>query len=584
MSLLLIHLSDLHAHENGNPAEAKWEHLCRAATAEASDVEACVIVFNGDAAYGGKPAEFAVAARLLEQLVRAIRKAGVAEVHLLCVPGNHDCDLTSEDQAARHALRANVGAARPPASIEQTLLAVQKAYFEFAEKLPLPSASPSAASPYYVWHDIVVGARRVRFHLLNSAWTSVIGERDDLGFPVEAFDPPAEPEADYAVTVLHHPTHWFAMPAVRKQLRARIEQTSDLVLTGHEHDDERSRRSVTVGPAVDYEEGGVLQEHRDDARCVFRTFRIDFGSGTVVPRSHRWQNDHFEPAKPDEATSIEHNPLRSDRRFRWTDVFEERLDELQDPLTHRNARDLRLSQLFVYPDLRKIADLAAEGDGNDAPGQLIDRVKGDDAAAELLTQRRALVTGGEKYGKTSLGRQLVLGLRRDGQVPVLLAGSDLGKSGSPEGLRKRIDAAIVQQYAELSPAAFEQLPQERKAAVVDDFDDGPQDPAARARVLEYLGGRFGTVILLAGDELLVEMLGQRGSDAAALLPYQRYEVCEFLHLRLEALAMRWAKLGRNAADSDAAEVKARVRELCEGVETMLALAGMPHTPPTCSAR
>lgn len=577
MSLLIIQLSDLHASSGSNPVEARIEHLCRAAASEVtSAVSAIAVVFSGDAAYGGKPEEFASAKLLLDRVVGSLRLLD-RPVVLLCVPGNHDCDVTAEDESAREALRAAVkGAERPPDSILRQLLTAQKAYFDFATSLPAPAVSVMEATPFYVWHDIQVDGRRLRFHLLNSSWTSMKKERDDLLFPLGEFLWPSEPEADYAVTVLHHPVHWFSLLDVRSGLRSRIEEVSDLVLTGHEHQNERSRRSLLGGPEIDYQAGGVLQEHGDPSRCSFTTFEVDVVACSCSIRRYQWSQDHFALLDP---TSVNvpllANPVRRDRRYRWKPTFEASLDELQDPLTHPRVRDLKVSHLFVFPDLRRVSDF---GSGDEANGDstVVDRVKGDDVRDELMAQQRVLVTGGEKFGKTSLARQMIVHLRRDGRVPLLLDGAKLGKCTTDERLRTHIDKALRYQYTELSLAAFEQLNAELRVVVVDDFDEGPIEPAARAALVEALGRRFGSVQLFAGDEILVELLGQRGSDAAALFSYQRYEICEFLHLRLEELAVRWVLLGLH--DPDEHDVRAKVTELCAGVESLLAVAGMPHTP------
>ena len=577
MDLLIVQISDLHAGAGENPFRQRCETLALAAAAEAdAGVGACVLVFNGDAAYGGKPGEFEAAAEMIGLVRDALADKLKVPVHVVCVPGNHDCDVTSEDEEARKALRNMVGDKRPAGSVERQLLQAQDAYFAFAQKLPAPSSSPSPQSPYYVYYDVEIGGRVVRFHLLNSAWTSLRHEREDLRFPVEAFCPPPEPEADYAVTVIHHPVHWFAMPAVRRPLRSKIEAASDLVLVGHEHENEKSRRALASGEEIDYLEGGVLQEHGDPERCGFNAVRLDLERGRWTLRQFLWSADHFEPVGSASA-ALAPNPRRSDRRLAWTAAFADELDELEDPLaaSRRLRGDLRLAHLFVYPDLRKVTDVAADEDAA-RPPQIVDYVRGGEAAAELVGQRLAVIMAGDKFGKTSLAKRLVHDLRRDGRVPLLIRGSRIPSSGSEQGLRQVLQKEVARQYEFLTAAAYEQLPAGQRAIVIDDLEDGPDHPGVRRRVLDYLACQFGSIYVFAGDDFRLEVLGRRGEDSAALLPYQRYEICEFGHLRLRELATRWANLGDHQLDP--AQVEAQVTELCAGVEQMLALAGMPHTP------
>src|SRR5690242_13545436 len=90
MSLLIAQLSDVHAKTATDPIVGRWDALCRAVEAELdSRIQACVLVFNGDAAYGGKADEFSVVADLLARLKRHVALARPRlPVHVVTVPGN----------------------------------------------------------------------------------------------------------------------------------------------------------------------------------------------------------------------------------------------------------------------------------------------------------------------------------------------------------------------------------------------------------------------------------------------------------------------------------------------------------------
>ena len=158
---------------------------------------------------------------------------------------------------------------------------------------------------------------------------------------------------------------------------------------------------------------------------------------------------------------------------------------------------------------------------------------------------------------------------------MLIKGGDIAKSGNEDSFRKLVDKTVKLQYRSLTPAEFEQL-SEGRVLLIDDFQDGPTDPKARRRLLDYIAVRFHKIVLVASDDFYLELLDRRGEAVSGLLLYQRYELGDFGRQRLEDLAMRWTALGSHGADPS--ELKSTALDLCEKVESILAVAGLPHTP------
>ena len=211
MAVLIIHLSDLHAHAENNCVIGKWDHLCRAVASELHGIDTCIIVFSGDAAFGGKAEQFKEAIMLLQWLQESIKEKSPSIVlATISVPGNHDCDLTSEDQNARVTLRNDIKADNVPSSVKKYLLKPQENYFLFSKDLMgTVEHTLSTVTPFYNSVDIKTkdGAHILRFHLVNSAWTSLICETQDLRFPLTELRPPATPTADFSVTVIPGRNH-----------------------------------------------------------------------------------------------------------------------------------------------------------------------------------------------------------------------------------------------------------------------------------------------------------------------------------------------------------------------------------------
>jgi calcineurin-like phosphoesterase family protein len=157
MSILLVQLSDLHLKTGQEPIVKRWDALCRAVDSEIqSDCKACVIVFSGDAAYGGKAEQFASAMGLLDGLRTHLAfEHPELTIHILTVPGNHDCDLTSEDSGARLKLRTDLTSKRPPDSFARVLLEPQKEYFTFAQQVGGTESALTLNAPYYKHFDLI---------------------------------------------------------------------------------------------------------------------------------------------------------------------------------------------------------------------------------------------------------------------------------------------------------------------------------------------------------------------------------------------------------------------------------------------
>ena len=99
---------------------------------------------------------------------------------------------------------------------------------------------------------------------------------------------------------------------------------------------------------------------------------------------------------------------------------------------------------------------------------------------------------------------------------------------------------------------------------------------ARRQILDQMARSFERVVLIAADDLYLELINQRGEDTAVLFGYQRYDISDFGYARLEELAHKWFALGRPEADP--VEIRERALELCEQVQSALGVAGLPHTP------
>ncbi|MBD3352015.1 MAG: hypothetical protein GF364_11065, partial [Candidatus Lokiarchaeota archaeon] len=572
-SILILQLSDMHIKTQDDPIVDRWASLLRSIELEIMNLDkAIVITFCGDAAFSGQTDQFEVAGILLDDLFNYLKKVrSDLDVHLINVPGNHDCNLTSEDEEARLSLRHTFTNKKPPNSIIRILLRPQEEYFKFSKLISSNISNFTFDNPFYNSYDICVDEKYIRFHLINSSWTSVLKENDDLRFPLEEFKPSSNPEAFLSITLSHHPIHWFMMPDVRRELRDLIDQHSDLVLTGHEHENEASRRTIFAGGDINYIEGGVLQDDNDMANCTFNIIRINLSDKTQEKKTMTWNKDHF-AASSDSSEPVKiYNPNRIDRRFQFKPKFERWLDEIEDPITHPRVSQLQLSHIFSYPDLRKI--LQSESNKDD---EVVERVRSENVFNEMKDQNKAFIIGYDRSGKSSLCKRLMSDFRSIGNLPLLLDGERIPRKCDKQRLRNLLDKILKEEYQRLTYPEFEQLDKVNRILIIDNMHDGPSDSAERYNFLNIVPEIFEQVFLVAGDDFYFELINQQGNDVDLFFSYQRYEICDFGHQRLESLTSKWMTLGLKKPNPVA--IREKAIEICQKVQSVLELAGLPHTP------
>jgi len=183
-----------------------------------------------------------------------------------------------------------------------------------------------------------------------------------------------------------------------RPLRDRIEHSSDMIITGHEHGNAAHDKcpAGTLG-VLQYLEGGVLQERNAPGVSSFAVLLFDFQQQkqkTVRLVMNELGTYMRQPGADERELCI--NLSRKDRRFQISTGFREFLDDPDLPLADSKQRSVRLLDIFTYPDLKEPIGNSVERRWN--------WLKGDRVVKEFLGRRRVLVAGSPKAGKTSLAR------------------------------------------------------------------------------------------------------------------------------------------------------------------------------------
>ena len=370
MRVLLIHLSDIHFSGSASSLLDRVPSIVNAVKNLDYSVESVIIAVTGDVAKSGAEEEYFSALSFFGELqsqLRAQLGSGVTEAaatpHLVIVPGNHDCDFSTPNKI-RDVLLTDI--IRTPSTagdpdVANVCGSVQKNFFSFLSACApdglVGAPLPPSGRLFYEYNFEILG-KKVHFMCCNTAWVSKLNEQQgEIIYPTNAIQPSIS-DASISIVLMHHPYNWLQADNAR-ELRKRIEQTADIVLTGHEHDASRRRQVLPTGEQNTYIEGGVLEES-DSNRSAFNALLIDLEETKQKAACYVWDSGYYR-LSPDSSLGEEGNGLaweelalnrqKKDEDFALAQSMVQYLDDLGVELTHRGKGTLHLSDVCIFPDL-----------------------------------------------------------------------------------------------------------------------------------------------------------------------------------------------------------------------------------------
>lgn len=257
------------------------------------------VVFSGDAAFHGKPAEYASARRnLFDPVLEAV---GLQPDRLFFVPGNHDLDRNTITKMLPVDLQRPLGSdslvqewLTDPKKCRR-LLEPFEAYTEFVSSYTGQS-QPEYSSIFY----LKAAGKSIALLGINSAWMcarnkDAQGECNDYGYALvgepQIHDALAKiKDADLRIAVMHHPFDWIA-PFDRHRVEDRLISTCHFLLLGHDHKSKVDEHKSTSGNCVVIP-GGAGYERRKakDPRYTnaYNLVHLDLEANQVLVYLRRW--------------------------------------------------------------------------------------------------------------------------------------------------------------------------------------------------------------------------------------------------------------------------------------------------------
>lgn len=576
MKVLVIHLSDIHIRDShANPCLSKFNAIPKAVQNLETGIGAAALVISGDIAFGGKRSEYELFNTQLNVVIgELITRLKVGSVRVVIVPGNHDCDF-SEGTSVRDVTIDAIRNGRTPDPEMVEFCCAPQTEFDKFRKLHSDTSTDRELSPLHWETQLKCGDKSVGFRCFNTAWMSVLHEvQGTLQVPESVLKRTAYGDADdYVVTIFHHPYNWMPADTFRR-FKRYVESSSDLILTGHEHEpDHVQKYSYRSKETNDYLEGAVFQEHGQADRSGFHAVVIDLHAQRQRVISFDWNGDHFTSEDIHPSWAVYKRGARSGKRdFDLTESFSKWLNDPGASYQHSAKPDLTLADIYVFPNLKPFE---INKNKDFVYGVLLE---GRDILKVLGSKNKVLIFGRQQSGKTTLAKVLFSDFYSKNITPVLMSGEHVTRKHlDPENLRAFIEECFAKQYTNPLLPAFSQLDQDKCVLIIDDLDHSALNSAGRLKLIKVATSIYERVIVFADDSIKLEELAVHSEASEALIGFDQYEILQFGHLLRSKLITQWHSLGREY-DSDPAALNRRIHLTEQLVSAMLGKNYLPHYP------
>lgn len=567
MAIGILQLSDIHLKPCDNPVCGKLSHIANAVQGVTQDISDILLLVTGDVAYSGRQDEYMLAAAFLGGVEGRLRDLpGVNFLGTVVIPGNHDCDFGNQGSVRSLLLSSmgpSTGNTTPPQDFADQMLEVQKAFFDFEALISL--GCPAPTNRLFWCREFQTTSGKVTIRCLNTAWVSQKEEVPKLSFPVALVSQDV-PQSELVLTIFHHPYNWI-QPDNARALKKAVETTSDLVLTGHEHDGDAYTKVASGGASTNYVEGAALQARGGDEG--FNYLKVDLDAQAYEVHQFRWTGEMYH-ASGTSSAKFTRNLALLEHRFINTAEFRAVLEDPGTPFSHPVKNPLKLRDLFVYPDLT-VTRLKAS-----AAGSVAQTIHSHEVLAFILKNKKTVLAGPPNCGRTSLAKALYVDLQqRHKLVPVLLSAGDFRGVESSQ-VTAAVGRAFERQYSPKLLEKFTQLQLESKAVIVDDWHRLKFNLKGKASIVAALERSFGKLVLISDDASILRQT-QEIDGFKCFAEFEHCEIQQFGRRLRGELVIRWHSLGREL-EVDEMELTSSVAASENLLDTLIGRGIVPSFP------
>jgi len=534
MKLLIVHLSDIHFNQKYNSLLSKKDELFNSIKNQARNAEKTIILISGDIAFSGKQEEYKIADDFLTEVILKLDEYSQKPVHIVMTPGNHDCDFSINESVRKSVLKdlsENIDD-----GILNMCLSVQKHFDSFIEGINL---TPTISTPLFKQYNLNIGENNVIINSYNTAYCSQLKETaGSLFFPIHTIeDLHFKKEGALVISIFHHRGNWLS-PNNSRDFMTHVENTSNIILCGHEHVSSAKRIHDFDNNHYINIEGGVLQEDGQNDVSGFNTITVDVQKRSYQFIEHTWSNNQYVTVSREE----EWYPLEKEKnndidKLYFSKSHSEFLNNIGANFTHPLKTKLCLEDLFVFPNVQRLVVTTKEEEEDS------DRtINFENVISDLTNNTKTILIGNEKAGKTTLCKVVISYLHKKGYLPIYVRGRKI-KSASLDDLKREIKQNFTDQYQTYQKRDFDQIDKGKIYLIIDNFDRASLNTKYKNILIKNITKSFENIFIIGNDLFTMqEIFGDESENIYS--EYQQYAVLEFGHLLRHKLINKWNTLGR----------------------------------------
>lgn len=555
MNYYIVHLSDLHI----GPEKKKFldnyvERIHSSVNAKCNPNSSIIFVTTGDIINRGVKESYDLAFDLFENLSTMLKKTKM-KCHFVKIPGNHDCDFAKENGVRSTLLKAlEMNSTSIDNSIIDNITSIQDDYFNFHSKL----IEDRKGNKVFWSQSITIGTANIVFNCLNTAWCSSVDESKArygrLYYPVDNLKLLS---GDITVSLMHHPYNWYT-DSNRRNIKQSLEQVSDLILTGHEHEHETSLKE-TASSQTFYSASRNSFDDYGNLRFTLYDISIDH-QGEKNISSYFYNKDRFENEV--EFSSIKDN---SHKKYKYSlnSQSYDLLNKLTSKIMHTEKDEVLLNEIFVEPEFK--VNMTTVDDSEDESREEVASVIGfKKLNEELLKSNCSLILGSQHYGKTTIGKKIFLNMLEQGKMVVFTSYDEVKINSA--GVYSSFSKYCKNSY---NDKTFESVPVFDRVLIVDNVDLLTCKVMRLIEIVKEWKDKFHAIIFL-GDENLSLALTQMREVFTDI-----YEMKKFSKRQSISLIRNWVNTFKIEALE---EREVRVKKLFKLVNQALDIGLIPNNP------
>lgn len=578
MNLTVINFSDIHFTEGKNSILKKKEKLIRALKSyiKLDDDSKILFIISGDIVFSGKKEEYDLASDFFADIISSFNNAD-----LLSIPGNHDCDFSNEDDDVRNILIQKITETsdKRKSRIDKVLLQKNfNEHFLLFKEFWKHSTMIHDELLFKTIDFSISETKHLRINLINTSWDSKINEKPGTMFmPIpELSNLKYKKDALLNISVLHHPTHWLE-PNNKREFDHILEDGSDIILTGHEHQGNTISKRSHLGESIMIE-GNVLQENSSDDISRFNIISFNTDKSiveTISLKQMRW--DSAQQLYTSSNTNVikvntmirkvNHIEDGETNLFLLNDRMKRYLNELGAPLYHPVLGQLNLNDIYVYPDFNNTFE-----DKNKKRDVKIDNLLND-----MYKQPKVwFIEGDKESGKTTLMKKLFLDFFDNNFTPLIIDAKTIKDARALKKLTSTIQKNVEDQYIGEVFNRFIQLDCNDRIILIDNWDLIGLNKAGKKELLKELNVLFDRIIIFTNSEPnnSTDILGLNDELGKNI---NFYQIKRFGFKKREELIEKWLRIN-NEYTLEEEDLIVEVDKYAKQVDEVIGKSFVPQVP------